>query len=215
MNQATSRALKAVCRPYDVIAEDFVSQPARLRADIEAGTSEGIWSRDGTSGLLQEVLRAYRKFAVLSLAQTFTALPISEVARRTSPNPSNLTETREYISDLIITDELKAIITDDEQVPTLRFLGGDEATRSEIQLQAEIAQNKTKLSQVMELVSTIDHRIEMSPEYIEHLRRLKKTKEDDDTVGRKYGGPGHGAGGKGGNTSSVTDPLDEDVMADA
>lgn len=206
------KQIKALARPYDVIAEAFDSKdPTRLNSDVEQGQQEGIWMKDCNLGLLYEVMRAFRKFTVLRLAKTYAALPIAEVARRTSPNPTDLVEAQQYVTDLINSGELKASISQGDP-PTLRFLPAGSTTRSEAQAQLEIEQRKAKLSSLLELISSNDHRLEVSREYVEHLQRLKKSKDDEEKAAAKAGQAGKKIEAFGGGIDPF---VEEDVMADA
>lgn len=211
IHQQTLKNIKALSRPYDVIAETFSARdPLRLQLDIEAGRQDGIWARDYNLGLISEVYKAYRQFAVLRLANTFAALPITEVAQRTSPDPTDLTETTQYISDLIVSGDLKAFISPDTP-PTLRFLPSECTTKTETQLQIEIETHKAKLACLLELISNNDHLLELNKEYIEHLQRLKRSRDDEEKSAKASGAAGNGRNGQ---PSGLMDPFDEDVMAD-
>ena len=239
-NSQALKHIRAMARPYDVIGESFDSHDRqRLQSDIEVGQREGIWQRDNNLGLIHEVLQAFRKFSVLRLGETFSALPLAEVARRTSPDPSNLLEIEQYVSNLIITGELKASISQDasnnNSFLTLRFLTSSSTTKSEKQLHADLEKQKLKLTALLELISSDDHRLEISREYVEFLQKLKKGKDEEEKANRQASGASTSndlststrrPGGSVGTADAAAAALagfqremmmeeDEDVMADS
>ena len=128
------------------------------------------------------------------------------------------------------------MISKDTNPPTLRFLPASSTTKTETQLQLDLDRQKTKLADLLELISSDDHRLEVSREYVEYLRKLKQAKDEDEKMNRQQaqqqqqqgaGGSASAAGGpdtvpssrrSGGFGASGAMPggfEDEDVMADA
>ncbi len=60
--------------------------------------------------LVLQVLDAFRRFLILRLEQTYAAVPISIVARLTSPQPDNHAETEAYVNSLISSGQLNATL---------------------------------------------------------------------------------------------------------
>ena len=153
---------------------------------------------------MQQVYWAHRKFSVLNLEKTFTALSIAQIARRTSPDPADLEETQSYISSLISAGELAATLSpssDPSQGAIVRFLPSPIQTKSEPDLKKDLARQRAELATLLQHVQSEEYRLEISKEYIDQLRKMKKALD--------------GMGEKGG-TSKNADALemDEDVMGD-
>jgi COP9 signalosome complex subunit 3 len=174
----------------------------RLKEDIEEGQS--FWLSDCNFGLVLQVYDAFRKFSVLGLANIYAAVPLTEVARRTSPDPLDLVETASYIASLIVSGEVNASLTQpqDPAAPaTLRFLASSAVSRTEADLHHDLQAHQAELESILKHLQDSDHRLEISKEYIEKLRYMKKQKEQEDKAGGSGGGQG------------VAD-FEEDVMGD-
>lgn len=146
-----------------------------------------------------QVYDAFRRFAVIKLGKTFAALSIPQVAQRTSPTPSDLAETERFVASLIAAGDLNATLSESgnsQQPAILRFTAYSASSDSEEALQRELALQSNDLTEMMKHVQDDDARIELSKEYIEYLRKLKRSKEAQEKDG---GGP---------------DDFDEDMMAD-
>jgi len=197
------RNIRALARPYDCLVEAFTSgHLVRLKEDIEEGQS--FWLSDCNFGLVLQVYDAFRKFSVLALANIYAAVPLTEVARRTSPDPLDLVETASYIASLIVSGELNATLTQtqDPAAPaTLRFLASTAVSRTEADLHHDLQTHQAELESILKHLQDSDHKLEISKDYIEKLRHMKKQKEQQD----KAGGSGRG---------HAATEFEEDVMAD-
>ena len=193
--------IRALSKAYDCIADTFkAGNIERLRAEIEAGS--GVWQEDDNYGLMVEVYQSFRKFAVSSLGKTFVALPIAEVARRTSLDGQNLAETTAYLQGLIASGALNAVITDGVNGGrTLRFLSSLKSASSEVQVESALATQTQELQVLLKHVQDTEHRLEVTKEYVDYLKKLRKLKDED----KKTGGTGAGR-------SATVDNVDEDMM---
>jgi COP9 signalosome complex subunit 3 len=201
-NKNAIRNIRALARPYDCLAEAFVSgSMGRLKGELEEGQS--FWLSDCNFGLVIQVYDAFRKFSILRLGNIYAALPLTEVARRTSPDPADLVETASYIATLIASSELRATLaqSQDPAVPsTLRFLLSPSGPPTETDLHRDLQVHKTELENVLKHLQDSDHRLEISKDYIEKLRLMKKQKEQQAKEGASGG--------------QAMDDFDEDVMGD-
>jgi COP9 signalosome complex subunit 3 len=202
MNKNAIRNIHYLAKPYDCLVEAFVSGHLfRLKGEVEEGQS--FWLNDCNFGLVLQVYDAFRKFAVLRLADSYAALPLTDVARRTSPNPSDLVETASYITTLIMSGNLQATLTQPSgpNTPaTLRFSSSSAALGTEADHNQGLQMQKVELESIMKHLQDSDHRFEISKEYIERLRLMKKQKEQEAKAGPSGGQP--------------TADFEEDVMAD-
>ena len=181
VNRNVMRNIQALAKPYDCLVEAFASGSlARLKGELEEGQS--FWLNDCNFGLVLQVYDAFRKFSVLGLANIYAALPLTEVARRTSPEPSDLVETASYITTLIVSGDLKATLTrpPDPAVPaTLRFSCLSSVPRVETELHRELQLHQAELEIILKHLQDSDHRLEISKEYVDKLRSMKKQKEQE------------------------------------
>ena len=201
-NITAMKNIRAVARAYDCLADAFHSHdPDRFRAEVSEG--QALWSQDCNAGLVLQLFNAFRKYAVIRLGRTFTALSIAEVARRTSTNPSDVDETAGYVTSLISQGELNAELTmsTDDSGGVLRFLPSAAATKSEAQLQQDLAAQTGELRDMLKHVSDNDYRLEITKEYIGFLQKLKKQKEQSTKSGT-------------GPSDTQYEDIDEDMMAD-
>lgn len=202
VSQTAMKNIRAVAKPYECVADAFKgSSIGQLRAEIEVGNA--IWQEEGNYGLMVEVYEAFRKFAVLRLGKTFAALSLDEIAKRTSPDPNSLEETRSYLEGLIANGELSALITDSEssRSPILRFLPASASGKSEIQVETALASQTQELQMLLKHIQDTEHRMETSREYIDWLKKLKKMRDEEE----KNGGSGNGR-------TATVDDVDEDMM---
>jgi COP9 signalosome complex subunit 3 len=215
------RHMRNLAKPYDCVVEAFKnSDRSRLQAEIEQGME--IWNEDMNYGLIFEVYNAHRRHAVTRLAKTFTAVPISYVAKQTSTEPENVDETLVYLQNLIATGNLNATTTPSSSTPNsndliLRFLSDSSSQRSEEEVELQLSEKNRELQILLKHIVDIEHRTEISREYIDFLRKLKKTRDDERKDLDKSGNSGpQGAGGpfgKGsGKQSMAIDEIDEDMM---
>ena len=203
-NPSAMKTIKAIAKPYECLVEGFKSKSlVRLQWEIREG--QDFWRQDCNYGLVFEVLEAFRKFSVLQLGETFEAISVAEIARRTSPDPNDLSETISYISDLIARGGLSATLSCPNpftQPQTLRFLPSPNSVKSEDQIHQDLSLQSLELQNLLEMLSENDHRLEISKEYIDTLRRMKKQRDQEGKDGK-----GNGAGG------GATDfDMDEDIM---
>jgi COP9 signalosome complex subunit 3 len=202
----TLKNIRALSRAYDCLVDAFkTNNLSHFRAEIDIGGK--IWQDDNNMGLVVELFHAFRKFQVQKLSNTFAALPIAEVAARTSPDPHDIKDTTDYIDRLIRNGDLNAVLSTSPATgeQTLRFLGTGTASRykSEAQVAKSLSHQRSELQLLMQAISNNDHRLEISREYIDMLKKLKKAKET-----------GGGLNPDGGGRSTAFDDLDEDMMAD-
>ncbi|RMZ76552.1 hypothetical protein DV737_g4757, partial [Chaetothyriales sp. CBS 132003] len=205
--QATTlRNIRAVAKVYDCVAGAFRSRDVRrLQAEIaEAGD---VWEADMNYGLIVEVFRAHRRFAVINLDKTYTALPVSDVARHTSPEPGNVSETVSYLGSLIQSGHLKATLTasKDGSDQILRFLAARERHKPEMEVEQELAVKAQQLQNLLRNIGHLEHRTELSTEYIDYLRKLKKTRDEDNKKD---------SGGGTKSKNAAVDEFEEDMMED-
>lgn len=184
-----------LAKPYNALAKVFKEgienedSAQRLIAEVHAG--HAIWQEDCNGGLVSQVVDAYRQFSVQHLEDTYAALTVGEVAHQTSPNPSNFSETGNYLTSLIDANLLHATISKESQDPKdwiVRFLkstGANSLDRSEQHQLTDLTQQTEKIKLLMQQVREADRQLETSKEFVQEVKRSKKAKADgfgaDDT----------------------------------
>lgn len=201
ITQAALKYIRAAAKPYDCIVDVFkLNDLEKLRAEIEAGNA--LWQEDGNYGLIVEVYQAFRKFAVLRLGKTFAALPVVDIAKRTSEDPAAVTETKSYLQSLIAEGELNAVVVQTESgEDILRFLPGNILQRSEEEVETALLNQTKALQTLLKQIHDAEHRFETTREYIDFLKKLKKSSDEKKKIA---------ASGNARNAS--VDDLDEDMM---
>ena len=204
VNTSAIKTIRLVAKAYDCLADAFKSNdPERFRAEVAEG--QALWAQDCNTGLVLQLFDSFRKYAVIRLGRTFIALSIAEVAKRTSIDPSDVKGTAAYVASLISQGELNAELTassGNDPMPVLRFLPSAATTKSEAQLQQELAAQTGGLRNLLKHISDNDHRVEITKEYIGFLQKLKKQKEQA------------AKGGAAGVPEAQFDDIDEDMMGD-
>ncbi|KAA6413378.1 MAG: hypothetical protein FRX48_03124 [Lasallia pustulata] len=187
-NAQAARLYRSIAKPYDAIAEVFKEGDAsRLRQEFEVGRK--VWQDDCNTGLLLQVLEAFRRFAVKRLEKTYAALSVSEIARRTSPDPNNQAETEHYLSSLIANGYLNATLiqSSDLSYPSILRFATSPTTgplaRSEAQAYEELVEQTARISKLTEHIKETDRRLAMTKEYIDWAKRTRKQKDAGGSMG--------------------------------
>lgn len=200
---ATVRTLRGVCKPYECLVDAFkFRDTSRLVAEINVGRDE--WTGHNNLDLVREVLQAHRKFAVLKLGRIYASIPVSMVDAQVPTQPGTM-PTLNYLQLLISEGELRGTLTPtaDGSDFFLRFLPEAAGSRSEAEIEALLQNRARELQILIKHVHEADHRMQISKEYIDMLKKLKKNRDDDSKKG-----PGAIKSGL------TADELDEDMMGD-
>lgn len=168
--------------------------------------------QDCNLGLVLQVLNAFRRFLILKLGKTYTALPTSLVAQQTSSNPTNVLETEAYLASLIASGHLNATLmpASAAQPSILRFATASNEgplARSEAQNFEDLQRQTENFTHIAQHIKDTERRLELSKDYLDWARKNKRLK-DGGGQDMSQGGPNSmlGVGGKYG--------IDEDMLAD-
>lgn len=132
-------------------------------------------------GLIQQVASAFRRFSVLRLGKTYSSITVEDVAKRTSPDPNNASETAEYLQWLISTGQLTASITQRGTGPPswiLKF-AEDGPSVSEAQQLRELNETKARIQALSARITESDQKIGLSKEYLEWCRKAEAKGKDE------------------------------------
>ncbi|MCJ1452493.1 hypothetical protein MMC28_002836 [Mycoblastus sanguinarius] len=173
----------AIARPYDALAETFKDgikndeTMQKLISEAQAGAQ--FWNNDFNSGLVRQVIAAFRQFSVLQLEKTYAALTIAEVTRRTSPDPNDYAGTGQYVVHLICSGSLNASLSEPSEDPASWIVRFSDPTtgplaRSEEQQYESLAKQTRKVQTLMDHIREADRKLSLSKDYIAEAKKAKK-----------------------------------------
>ncbi|OAL01262.1 hypothetical protein IQ06DRAFT_293363 [Phaeosphaeriaceae sp. SRC1lsM3a] len=197
------KQVKAVSKAYEALAEAYtqLGNLSKLKAQIKAGAD--TWAEDGNSGLVTEVQNSQMRSYVSRLSRTFSAIPVSNIARNLGGSAE---ETTQYLETLIKGGYLNARLEQSDKSEggtVLRFFldpAQGPLAKTEKQQQHALFEQTTRTNILAEQVKDADYRVTLTKEFVDHLKRQNKKQ---------------GAGGDAMDTA-WDDGLDaeEDIMVD-
>jgi COP9 signalosome complex subunit 3 len=174
---ATQRNVVALGKPYECLLEAFKDRDCtRLAAEIEEG--QQTWLDDANAGLVMEVYVAHRKFSLLRMSKTFASVYVSQIEAYV-PTPEGHPPTSVYLENLIAAGELRAELSDVSGHRVLRFKRDVLADRSETEVEQALNERARKLAEFVKSIGDVNHRLEVSREYVDMLKKLRKNREED------------------------------------
>lgn len=118
---------------------------------------------------------------MLRLGKTYSSITVADIAKGTSPDPNNASETAEYLQWLISTGQLTASITQRGTSPRswiLKF-AEDGPSLSEAQQLRELNETKTRIQALSARITESDQKIGLSKEYLEWCRKVEAKGKDE------------------------------------
>ncbi|KAI1476245.1 hypothetical protein K445DRAFT_316910 [Daldinia sp. EC12] len=168
-------------KPYTALAVLFVADNAEaLKAEVEKNTQ--IWSEDGNTGLVQEVLASYQKWQVLGLEQIYSKISLSEIRKQTTSAETGQAlqkdeDVETLVQNMIISGMLNGVVEkNDDGTAFLTFLSPS-AQLSEKEFAKELAGTAERLKQLQPIFKATKERLGTSKEYIKHVAK-EKTRAD-------------------------------------
>lgn len=164
-------------------------------------------SQDGNTGLVLQVVKAFKEFRFHKLGETFAALTVSDAMERVPSLSVPSTDIEPFIASLVMSKALNAALShsgDYARPAMLRFLGAESKSPAsrESHLESQLVEGSWSLAALIRYVEEGDHGLGMSKEYIESLQRNQK----------------QNGGALKGNTSVGSFPgafdIEEDIMGD-
>ncbi|KAL1954926.1 hypothetical protein VTO42DRAFT_426 [Malbranchea cinnamomea] len=181
------KLFKLLGRPYDLLADIFQSgSSARLKAEVDAGKS--VWSNDRNTGLVFQVMEAYRTFSISGIKRTFAALSVNDIPRVVAEEQADMHAVEMFAVRLIRTKLLDAHLVQSTHLksPTiLRFLtyNPQRNLSSEMGAVAFLAIQKNSIQPLTWQVHEMDAKFELNNEYIDSVKRVKRRKETNKDAG--------------------------------
>ena len=117
----------------------------------------------------------------MKLGNTFAALTVADVARRTSPDPNDYAETGEYVIHLISTGVLNATISQPSNDPASWILRFSDSTsgplsHTEEQQHQHLEKQTRKIKLLMEHIHEVDRKLSLNKDYIAEAKKAKKAR---------------------------------------
>ncbi|KAJ4366578.1 hypothetical protein N0V95_000245 [Ascochyta clinopodiicola] len=201
-NAAAIKQVRSASKAYEAVAEAYtqLSNMSKLKAQINAGAQ--TWAEDGNTGLVKAVLDSQMRAYVLRLSRTFSAMPVSNIARNVGGSTEEITQ---YLSTLIKDGYLNARLeqTDKPETGTvLRFFldpTQGPLAKSEKQQQAALFAQTQRTNALADHVRDADYRLTLTKEFVENLKRVQKRQ---------------GAAGDAMDTAWDDGAEEEDIMVD-
>lgn len=118
-------------------------------------------------------------FSVLRLEKTFAALTIADIARKTSPDPNDYTETGQYIVYLVSAGKLNATISEPSENPASWIVRFSDPTsgplaRSEEQQYDALVKQTRKVKVLIDHIRETDRKLSLTKDYIADAKKKKK-----------------------------------------
>ncbi|GAB7348375.1 hypothetical protein MBLNU459_g6812t1 [Dothideomycetes sp. NU459] len=204
LGQQTHRAISAMSRPYEALADIFKNRDVqRFAAEVDAGAS--VWDEDANTSLVNEVAESVRRYRVIDLQKTYSALSVERIAVHLSLSAASTTA---LLGTMIRDGHIQATLpqTHDASPPVLRFLSHDPNSPTVGLDQDRILQAKyAQIDELSRHVYDAERKLAVTKEYIDFVRRNKRAE-------------GAGAPGYEDPMEEVFDNIpgdpDEDMMSD-
>lgn len=171
-NTASQRQLSIVSKPYEALSDAFTRRDfSKFQAEKQLGAD--IWRTDGNTGLVEEASEALRRYRVLDLQETYSALPVSHVA---SHLELSIESTTTLLTSMIRNGHLHATLSSPSQNSSvLRFSAQHSTDENTAQ---SIASHQLALEELSIYIQETDRRLSSSKEYVNHLSAQKRRAAD-------------------------------------
>ncbi|KAI9367091.1 signalosome subunit 3 [Aspergillus egyptiacus] len=201
-----TRVYQALARPYISLAEAFERGDAqKMSAEIDLG--QPIWQADNNTGLVSQLRAAYDEFMIIKLGRTFSALTTADVLQRTSPCFISHSNLEDYIASLVLSDRLKATLSDSpgsESTTLLRFSSSTQSdAHREEYIRTRLVQGMSGLDTIAQGIAQTDHTLEVS---IENIHSVAKS--------HRWNGNSDKSAAVGSVEAGTAGDVDEDLMGD-
>lgn len=176
-NTAAMKHVRSASKAYEAVAEAYshLNNMSKLKAQVNAGAQ--TWAEDGNTGLVKAVLDSQMRAYVSRLSRTFSAIPVSNIARNVGGSAE---ETAQYLETLIEEGRLNARLEQTDKAEAgivLRFYldpTQGPLAKSEKQQQQALFEQTVRTNALAEQVKDADYRLTLTKEFIENLKRLQK-----------------------------------------
>ncbi len=177
------KAYNTLGKPYLAIAKAFEqTTAAQLRTEL-SNVNEQFFVEDGNLGLLNEVLRHYQKWQILSLRDVYAKIPLEKIRQTTQDGETaahleTVGEVEKLLKSMIEDGMLRGVIEKptDGKPAYLTFLSSTD-TLSEEQFAVEIRASAQRIKNLEPVLKATNERLATSKDYIRHLIKEKSRAE--------------------------------------
>ncbi|KAF2173895.1 hypothetical protein M409DRAFT_62123 [Zasmidium cellare ATCC 36951] len=172
---AVMKSIRNLAKPYEALADDFDKRDYK-KFIAEADAGEVVWSEDGNQRLIKEVADALMRYRVTDLQKTYAALPVTRVADQIGLSAN---DTMQLLQSMIQMGYLKASISSGSDA-VLCFHSTDTSSTS---IAAKDLEDQTeRIQNLVTFIRDADRRLQLSKEYVEHQKRMKKAGGPDGDI---------------------------------
>ncbi|KAF1356541.1 hypothetical protein BDV97DRAFT_342071 [Delphinella strobiligena] len=209
LDQQTQKSVSSLSKAYEGLADVFKNRDIqRFHAEVDMATQ--LFTEDGNIGLVNQVAESLRRYRVIDLQNTYSALPVQRIAVHLSLSPeATITLLTAMIRDRHIKATLPQSTGDltntNASTQVLRFLSHN-PNHTPVGLdQDTILQAKYhQIQRLSKHVKEADRKLAISKEYVHFIYRSKRAEGAsgpyEETLEEAWDGP--------------TAEVDEDMMAD-
>jgi COP9 signalosome complex subunit 3 len=186
-SQTVQKTYQTLGKPYLAIAKAFEQDKAdNLKTELDA-LGQAFWVEEGNLGLVQEVVAHYQRWQILNLRDVYSKISLEQIRTQTQSGETaspleNVSQIDELLRDMIREGMLNGSVERPSGGPA-HLVFNDAEERTEAQVVADITKAATAIAQLEPLVKETNERIATSREYIRHLVRESKRKEEQGTHG--------------------------------
>ena len=141
--------------------------------------------QEANSGLAQAIISQHHKLAVIRYAETCSAVSITELARQLGLGQDD--KAAQFISSLVQEELLKAEIEAPigDKPAVVRFIQENETldVLAEERLRIELLAQAAKIKVLDSHVAEANHRLALTKEYAEHVRKVRVAKQEQKDAG--------------------------------
>jgi len=146
--------------------------------------------QEANFGLAQAVVEHHHKLLIIRFADTCSAVSITELARQAGLGQDD--QAVRFITSLVQEGLLKAEIEGPmgDKPAVVRFVqdNGTLDVAAEERLRFELLSQASKIKVLNSHVAEADHRLALTKEYAEHVRKVRAAKQEQKEVGVDDGG---------------------------
>ncbi|KAI9891923.1 MAG: hypothetical protein M1814_002308 [Vezdaea aestivalis] len=188
---ASTRAYHSTAKAYEGVAILFErGEAVKLQSEVKEG--QVIWAQDQNSGLIEQTLKAFRKFCILSIDRVYASVQLSTLALY-DPLGGSIAATQLLVLEMISNGDFYASLTfpdsqgDSEQDslndadPMLRIHGGLSLAGEASQLTAVEAQ-LSRITDLEKRIQATDRRLAFGKEYLQSTVKSRKNRETGITL---------------------------------
>ncbi|KAI8938246.1 hypothetical protein NX059_005906 [Plenodomus lindquistii] len=176
-NSNAIKQVKAASKAYEALAEAYeqLDNLPRLKSQIKIG--DEIWAEDGNTGLVAELLNSQMKAYVSRLSQTFSAIPVSNIASKVGASADEIAQ---YLDGLIKDGHLNARLEETNKPNVgivLRFFldpAQGPLAKTEKQQQQALLEQTLRTNILAEQVKDADYRLSLTKEFLDNMKRTNK-----------------------------------------